>query len=371
MRNRLRRNLLTLSQIHLHKNSFYYLWVSWSSDEGTFFDCNISLFSYTCAMQFDLVIPTRGEIATLAPLITALGEQTLLPERIFLVVDKALNDEQSLVFAKEVSALANYKVVSRLTFVTTATHDFHAGRWASYVRNFWLDQVVSPYVYFLDDDNVLDPNFLEESIKEFQANDHHGTTLYSPTVGWRQTEKIQSVGMRQFHYWLGWPEPIVSGWKGKLLAGLCNLFRKTPVEKDFYLPTMIGGNSLLGKTSHFRHLRFDERMAFVFEDLDMTHRWFHHIGPILVSKNNVIHHMERDKTMLEKSFVATVDWVYEKSKNRLLFVRNNGTNRQKAQFFIFGLWVSTIWFAAMIVRKWKQKDKLMHALTRGTKDGFR
>lgn len=87
-------------------------------------------------MQFDLVIPTRGDISTLTPLITALGEQTLLPERIFLIVDKVVSDDQSRAFAKEISALANYKVVSRLTFVTTATHDFHAGRGASYVRNF-------------------------------------------------------------------------------------------------------------------------------------------------------------------------------------------------------------------------------------------
>lgn len=136
------------------------------------------------------------------------------------------------------------------------------------------------------------------------------------------------------------------------------------MEDAFYLPTMIGGNSLLGKTSHFRHLRFDERMAFVFEDLDMTQRRFHQIGPILVSKKNIIHHMERDKTTLERSFIATPEGVYQKSKNRILFVRNNGSRWQKVQFFVLGLWISTLWFASMIIWKGKQKDKLMHELSR-------
>lgn len=88
----------------------------------------------------------------------------------------------------------------RLVPVTNVTHDFIPGRGASYTRNYGLGLVKSPYVYFIDDDNILDKDFFEKSIREYQQVDKHGTTLYSPTIGWRQTDRIQSAGLRQFHY---------------------------------------------------------------------------------------------------------------------------------------------------------------------------
>ncbi len=96
---------------------------------------------------------------------------------------------------------------------------------------------------------------------------------------------------------------------------------------------MIGANSLFGKRSYFRELRFDERMKFAFEDLDLTHRWQRTIGDIVVSKHNKIYHMERDKTKAEQSFIATPEGVYEKTKNRILFVKSNAKRWQKMLFF--------------------------------------
>lgn len=92
---------------------------------------------------------------------------------------------------------------------------------------------------------------------------------------WRETDRIQSVGIRKFHYLLGWPEAMMGGWKTKLLGAIVGPFMRTANSDTYFAyPTMIGGNSLFGKTSVFKELLFDERMKFVFEDLDLTHRWF-------------------------------------------------------------------------------------------------
>lgn len=108
-------------------------------------------------------------------------------------------------------------------------------------------------------------------------------------------------------------------------------------------------------------------MKFAFEDLDLTHRWYRTKGDIVVSKNNLIHHMERDKTKVEQSFIATPEGVYEKTKNRILFVKNNAKRWQKIEFFGLGLWINTLWFFLFIVVAGKQKVKLIGALKRGIK----
>lgn len=217
---------------------------------------------------------------------------------------------------------------------------------------------------------MLDEDFFEKSIEEYQSVSHHDTVLYSPLIGWRDTDRIQSAGIRTYHYRLAWPEPMLGGRKAKLFTSLCKPFRKESHNKNFYYPEMIGGNSLFGKTAHFKHLKFDERMPFVYEDIDLTHRWFRTIAPIIVSKTNVIHHMERDKTKLDHSFLATPAVAYQKAKNRILFVKNNATLWQKIQFFAVGLRINNIRFTLFILFAAKKKG-VLKAFWKGTSEGLR
>jgi len=80
--------------------------------------------------------------------------------------------------------------------------------------------------------------------------------------------------------------------------------------------------------------------------------------------------MERDKTKLEQSFIATEDGVYQKAKNRILFVKNNANTWQKILFFGEGLWTNTLRFALFILLYAQQKGKMLRALRRGTRDGL-
>lgn len=55
--------------------------------------------------------------------------------------------------------------------------------------------------------------------------------------------------------------------------------------------------------------------------------------PLIVSHKAHINHMERNKTKLEQSFLAYPESAYKKSKNRIIFVKKNGTSREKLLFF--------------------------------------
>jgi len=160
-------------------------------------------------MQFDLVIPTRGDLKTITPLFQSLNTQTLLPEHIFLIVDKLITEHEWEVLGEEISSVASEAIARRLTSVTNVTHDFQPGGGAAYTRNYGIHMATSKYLYLIDDDNIFGEEFFETSLREYQEIAKHDTLLYSPMIGRRQTDRIQSVGIRQFHYRLSRPEPIL------------------------------------------------------------------------------------------------------------------------------------------------------------------
>lgn len=209
-------------------------------------------------------------------ILSAIDKQTLMPEYIFLIVDKHFaSAEEFETFVTQACGKFTEKLTNKIQPISNITHDFVAGKGASYVRNYGLNLTKSEYVYLIDDDNTFDEKFFAHTIDEYALVHQKWEVLYSPTIMWRDTDRIQSVGIRTFHYWLGWAEPMKGGWKTKLLGAIAGPFmRKAHSDTYFYYPEMIGGNSLFGKISVFKDLLFDERMKFIYEDLDLTHRWF-------------------------------------------------------------------------------------------------
>ena len=87
-------------------------------------------------MQFDLIIPTRGDLKVLAPLVKSLNTQTVLPERIFIIVDRDFTADEWEQRGKDACGIASDELAQRLLPISNITHPFLAGRGASYVRNF-------------------------------------------------------------------------------------------------------------------------------------------------------------------------------------------------------------------------------------------
>ena len=88
---------------------------------------------------------------------------------------------------------------------------------------------------------------------------------------------------------------------------------------------MYSGNSLLAPARIFKKIQFDEKIDFVYEDLDFTYRIHKAHIPLIVLRDLKIYHMERDKTKLEQAWVGNPMQAYKKSKHRMLFVRKFAT----------------------------------------------
>lgn len=293
-------------------------------------------------MSFSIVIPSRWDRAVLTHIFWSLAQQTKQPDALFLVVPAHANTPSFQEYIRSVQSSFSCPV----TLLTTSPEYSSS---ASFARNYGIQHVQTPYVYLLDDDNICDPSFLEQSLQEYETYvwKYQTPVLYAPTVYYRTKERIQSRWIKAFHYLLWWPEPVYTRWwKPTLISFFRFLF---PVPSffqqfpDYTRAIAIGGNSLYSQTRIFQDYLFDEAMPFVYEDIDFSFRVTQGHIPLLISHSVGIYHQERDKTLVEQSFLGSAAVAYEKAKNRILFVRKNGTWYQKVLFFVF-------WFPVTSVR---------------------
>jgi len=190
-------------------------------------------------------------------------------------------------------------------------------------RNLAISTSDTNFLFLLDDDNRLfDVNFLANLINTFKkVSSKEWECVVSPTIIWRDTDIIQSAGIF-FCYFL---------WK---------VFASKKKPNDYKLVKWIWGNSLFWKTSTFKKASFDEKIWFIREDIDYSYslreKWIK-----IIVLNQWINHIERDKTLAEKSFVAGN--VFErKIKNRDIFVSKHGNFLQKLLYYIFWRWVAIV-----------------------------
>lgn len=133
---------------------------------------------------------------------------------------------------------------------------------------------------------------------------------------------------------------------------------------------MYSGNSLLAPARIFKKIRFDEKIDFVYEDLDFTYRIHRAHIPLIVLRDLKIYHMERDKTLLEQARVGFAMQAYKKAKHRIVFVRKFATRIQRLQFYLLGFRGQPLRLILKVLRYGKQgeKRKIIHAIWRGTVD---
>ena len=168
----------------------------------------------------------------------------------------------------------------------------------------------------MDDDERFPDDYLERSMNlRFTYREEIGQDfVMTPMLMYRKTGKIQNQGFKYFSY--RFSRPIPQDLKGK--------------KRDYI--QMYSGNSLLAPAEIFKENPFDEKIDFVYEDLDFTYN-IHRSGiPIIVLKDLEIYHMERDKTLLEQARVGYEMQAYKKFKHRVIFVRKYGNLKQRMQF---------------------------------------
>lgn len=270
-----------------------------------------------------------------------LARQTFKDFEVIFVLDKIL--EKWHIFPQ----LWHHAV----TFITNLIYSMpHAN--ASALRNMGIREAQGEYIQLMDDDERFKDDYLERSLA---LRDHYHKILkkdfvLTPTLMYRKTGHIQNQGFSHFNYRLSRPIPQNLGDK----------------ERDYI--QMYSGNSLLAPAYIFKEILFDEKLDFVYEDLDFTYRIHRAEYPLIVLRDLRIYHMERNKTILEQARVGNEYAAYRKAKHRILFVKKYGTLFQKIQFYLLGVRGQPLWLILKVLRfaPGKQKRQLIWAIVRGT-----
>lgn len=272
--------------------------------------------------------------------IECLQRQTLKDFEVIFVVDRIVTRDE------ERGTSGNIR------YITNINSDFVPQANASYNRNFGIKAAKWKYIQLMDDDERLDDDYLEKSLalREMYHEKLDKDFVLTPTLMYRKTGRIQNQWFSHFNYRLSRPIPQV-------------LWHKT---RDYI--QMYSWNSLLAPAHIFKEHLFDEKLDFVYEDLDFTYN-IHRAGyPIIVLRDLKIYHMERDKTLLEEARVANEYAAYRKAKHRMLFVKKYGKFLDKIKFYLIGFRGQPLWLMLKVLRFAKKKDKrtLIKAICRWT-----
>ncbi len=316
--------------------------------------------------MYSVIIPTNRPIEKIIPTLFALSIQVQPVDKIYLLLDiKASKWFEQLVreYKSEIQTqLGDF--AKKILIISELDTSFKANLGVSYVRNYGFSLVDSPLVLSIDDDNIVDTDFcarLIQTRKEIKKTTNKSAVLV-PTE--KHKWKIRSRGYRRFSYFLGIQRPVA-----------INIFSKRKIKyfaKEAVLPIQFSSsNCLFGATKTFQYVPFDERMEFIYEDMDLTQRITKAGYPMYVLLDLFINHEMRDKIPLEKSYLATPKDVYQKSRNRSIMVKNSADVEHKIVYFLFGLWIHSVFIFQKIIRfaPKTQRKLLLRQLRKGTRDG--
>lgn len=280
-------------------------------------------------------------------IITCFASQTYSDVEVIFIVDKIVEKHWDPI------TLENG---IKVKYITNLNANFTPHNNASYNRNFGIEVTQGEFIQLMDDDERFPPEYLQRSMDErYTYFDELGKDfVLTPTLMYRHTGHIQNQGFSYFNYYLSRPIPQKLGHK-----------KRATIQ-------MYSGNALLAPARIFKHIKFDEKIDFVYEDLDFTYR-IHKAGyPLIVLRDLKIYHMERDKTRLEQARVGYPLQAYKKAKHRIVFVKKNGNLIQKIEFFL-------LWFRAQPLRLIckvlffgkKSRRAIIREIIKGTRDGLR
>ena len=190
-------------------------------------------------------------------------------------------------------------VIKRTNFFTNNNSVFNPdhGRWASYVRNFGIKQSKGEFIQLFDDDNEVEPDFLEKCLKKRESLTFE---TKSECVIYRQSRPVL--------YLLNWKE-------------------KAQIQ-------MFSWNGIFSKASTLKKSQYDEQIARISEDLDYTLSLHEQWIQLRVFSDLKIKHHERDKTKLEQARIWSYSQAKQKSRNRFLFTKKHWNKKHLFQFYI-------------------------------------
>ena len=272
-----------------------------------------------------------------------LNSQTFTDFDVNIVCDRNFTKDEESEFLSFFKS-QNLEIINRTHFFTNNNSDFDPNHswWASYVRNFWLRQVKGEFIQLFDDDNEVEPDFLEKCLKkrEEKTSETKSECVILPSLYYRNTNQIQNQWFSHFDYRQSRPVLHLLNWKNEAQI------------------QMFSGNWIFSKASTLRKSEYDEQIARISEDLDYTLSLHEQWVQLRVFADLKVKHYERDKTKLEQARIGSYSQAKQKARNRFLFTKKHGNKKQIYQFYL-------CWLPGCLVRL------SIKAIIFGGKDRFR
>jgi hypothetical protein len=157
-------------------------------------------------MLLDVLIPTSGNLQKVQPLLHSIAQQTLLPDRIVLLIHKELQREELELFHYFVQRSLSEQLSGAVSLITNLTSDYQPGYCVGHDRNVLVSHASAKYVYMIDHDNEFGPELFEQTAdRRVRLHEQLSSDLLiSPTIIRRETAIVQSQGVTTFRY--RWPK---------------------------------------------------------------------------------------------------------------------------------------------------------------------
>jgi len=357
-----------------------------------------SYFIINSLMSYSVIISTNRPPSKILPTLQSLADQALPPSKIFLICDQNFNKTSFEQYQRFLQEALDKQIRSKLKLTANINSYFIPGKWVSYNRNYGFSLVHEQLVMSVDDDNLFAPDFCQRLVKTRHAiyDETNEESLLIPTE--RYEGQIRSHGYTKFKYGIGrqqnvrlycekvkhrlrsLPKPIYKTIRATKRGFQRCIHKIRPpriqiINNEKLFPIKLSSaNCLFGPTKTFQNYPFDERMKFTFEDFDCTRRITKAGIQMFVMLNLRIDHNMRKKTALEASYLADESGhgLYQKSKNRILFVKNTANFWEKLDYFFFGFRIQNIFYILKIFHHThgKQRKTLLRQLKKGTMDGL-
>ncbi len=212
------------------------------------------------------------------------------------------------------------EIIKRTNFFTNNNSDFNPnhGWWASYVRNYGIQNVKGEFIQLFDDDNEVGPDFLETCIKkrEKKTSEVKSECVILPSLYYRDTWQIQNQWFSYFDYRQSRPVLHLLNWK-----------KEAQIQ-------MFSGNWIFSNASTLRKAKYDEQIARISEDLDYTLSLHEQWVKLWVFDDLKVIHHERDKTRLEQARIGSYSQAKQKARNWFLFTKKHWNKKQLCQFYL-------------------------------------
>ena len=298
-----------------------------------------------------IVIPTHNRKKLVDRLIHSIYKSTYANIEIFVIDDASIDD--TYLYLKE-----KYKRKNVFLIRNKISH------YVSYCRNKGAKMAKGKYIFFVDDDNVLPRNLLQELVNIFEAD-----------------KKIGEVGPMIYSY-KNKQELLWMKTQRSMLTTKTNFPRDLQTIKnnqrwdtdDIPNAFMVKSKVVKGNAIYFNEKLFPIH----YEESDYAYR-IRKLGyKIVVASRAIIYHdVQEENGGAFRHYMEDPKRTYFNARNRLVFHGLYSDTYQKWIIILFWNWAfafyyifNIVFFTGSMKISWKQKKKLVFAYLQGCKDGL-